>query len=221
MNYQNSGTVSQTKISEPGRHFGAQYVFIVDHNYVLNELYASSRIINVENNTVEAASDESEYVSTMDQLRDLSNRISASTLAQLPYNIDKKQQAEKDKFLKEQQIFKNQFTTQSLYNYGQIYTCYRDYANLSKETAQRYIQACKDLGIAIEYPVYYATELLKTGNPYKVGKSGKYQSVQIKAYRIYESGDFGYEIWNIQLDLRWSKTPASIHGKIRGCFLHR
>ncbi|MBD5227928.1 MAG: hypothetical protein HDS67_07850 [Bacteroidales bacterium] len=88
VSYQSSGAVSQSRIIELGRQFGAQYVFVVDLNNVLGELYASSRILNVENNIIEAASDTNSVVSSMEQLKNLAKEISTATLAEMPYNVE-------------------------------------------------------------------------------------------------------------------------------------
>lgn len=89
ISFQESGAVSQ--ITELGRQLGAQYVFIVDLDYVLGELYASSRIINVENNIVLASSGYGQPITDTNSLRNLATKIASSTLAELPKNKVKNQ----------------------------------------------------------------------------------------------------------------------------------
>lgn len=219
VSYQNSGAVSQSKIIELGRQFGAQYVFVVDLNNVLGELYASSRIINAEKNIVEAASDESSRVSNLAQLRMLAKQISTTTLAKLPYNVEKEQRAERNRYLQKQREIWNEYTVNQIVSIGDFYSYYRDYSNLSKDTALKYIQACKDLGIKLVYPVYYASILERKSEIWKFRKSGKRQTVYIRVYFINEYGKAMTSIEKIVID------PTINHGaeyRARsGSYLHR
>lgn len=220
VSYQSSGAVSQSRIIELGRQFGAQYVFAVDLNNVLGELYASSRIINVSRNVVESASDESSAVANMDQLRAFAKKIADSTLSEMPYNKQKKQNADREKYLQQQRNFVNNYQARTVYGLSELYKGYKEYSNLSKDTALKYVQACKDLNVSVRYPLFYATELVSKGQPYKYGKSGKRQSVKIKAYFINSSGQALSSTYNMEIDLtHWDLPTNSMN--IGGSYLHR
>ncbi len=216
VSYQNLGAVNQSKIIELGRQFASQYVFVVDLNSLLGELYASSRIINVEKNVVEAASDESSNISNMEQLRNFGKRISSSTLDKLPYNVEKKRRVTLNSYRQ----FVNQYGLGSLLSSSDFYNYYKKYPNISKHIALRYIQACKELGIRKKYPLYYAKEFLHKGKPYKIGsKVGieKSHLIKIKAYRINQYGEASYEIWDGEICPNGLDMGGS---RIIGSYLH-
>ncbi|MDE6450153.1 MAG: hypothetical protein K2L41_08765 [Muribaculaceae bacterium] len=159
VSYQNSGAVSQARITELGRQFGAQYVFVVDLNNVLGELYASSRIINVERNIVESASDESSKVSNMDQLRNLANQISTTTLAKLPYNVEIRRQQQQAQDLANLRNFASRYRLKWGLSVETLYNLWRNGSYQNKETSIKIIEARKKLNLQLEYPVIYSIEL--------------------------------------------------------------
>ncbi len=155
--YQNSGAVSQSRITELGKQFGAQYVLVVDLNNVLGELYASSRIINVERNVILASSDASSKVSNMEQLRALSKQISTSTLNKLPANIAKKKQQENDQKLRSQI---SKFDQYPVSDTGSLHLSYRNNYTTHLPDVEEYIRNCEELGVKVNYPIYYDVEYL-------------------------------------------------------------
>lgn len=181
VSYQNSGAVSQNKITELGRQFGAQYVFVVDLNNVLGELYASSRIINVQRNIVEAARDESSQISNMDQLRSLAKKISSSTLAAMPYNVEIRRQQKQVQDLANLRTFASKYRLVWGVSVETLYNLWMNRSYQSKETTIKIIEARKKLNLHIEYPVIYSIECCeqsKTNNG--KGMKGTYYKLEYK-----------------------------------------
>lgn len=150
--YQNSGAVSQSQILELGKQFGANYVFTVDLSEVLGEMYASSRILNVASNTVEAVGDESAVISTLEQLRTFSKNIAQNTMAKLPHNVEKK----KIEDLHSHYSVYIPDTFEQFYNYWR-----RGRWDSSYEDAEEYLKTCKALNLPSSYDVIYSIELDK------------------------------------------------------------
>jgi len=102
--YQESGSVKQTEIVETSIQMGANFVFAVDVSSVLGELFASSRIINIEKANVIASSEYSQAITDMASLRNFASKIANLTLAELPENKAKaKKEARRQKQLQQEQ----------------------------------------------------------------------------------------------------------------------
>jgi len=109
--YQESGSVKQSEIVETGTQMGADYVFAVDVSSVLGELFASSRIINIEKAAVIASSEYSQAITDMASLRNFASNIANLTLTELPENKEKaKREAAKKRRIQQEQKEKNEAT---------------------------------------------------------------------------------------------------------------
>lgn len=202
VSYQHSGAVNQAKIVELGKQYGANYVFVVDLSSVLGELYASSRIINVERNIVEAVSDESTTISNLDNLKILSRKIATNTLAKLPYNVAKKATEDNAKFL-------SRYTEHTIWGGAELYKAYHNYNNMSKDTAIKIINARKALGKSIRYPVIYAIEF------YDSQKTKTHQYIRVKYKAINSSGTSFEQTYPITIDLKYGDASgANINGSM-------
>lgn len=213
VSYQNSGAVSQNRIVELGRQFGAQYVFVVDLNNVLGELYASSRVINVSANVVEAASDESSKVSSMEQLRTLSQKISSSTLAKLPYNVALKNQRQQERELANLKGFVSRYkmtTAQTAYSLYKVWDRNNYIAN--RQTVLELIEARKKLNLPIQYPVVYSIRMnsQKTYSPGK-GKMN-YTEYRLEIKSINSAGNTINEIKSVFIKQNGASEGQSFGG---------
>ena len=99
ISYQESGSVKQTEIIETGIQMGAGFVFAVDVSSVLGELFATSRIINIEKANVIASDEYSQAISDMASLRTFATKITKNTLAKLPNNVAKQKLQDQKKLL--------------------------------------------------------------------------------------------------------------------------
>ena len=73
--YQTSGEVRDSDIVRLGQRFGVKYVIVADASEVFDELFVTSRLINVETGLIEEAFDTSGAATSMPQLIDISNKI--------------------------------------------------------------------------------------------------------------------------------------------------
>ncbi len=78
--YQTSGEVRDSQIARLGQKFGVRYVVVADVNELFDELFISSRLINVETALVEKSFEESSQVDSMDELISLSSKIAIGLL---------------------------------------------------------------------------------------------------------------------------------------------
>lgn len=202
MAYQNSGAVSQSKIIELGRQYGANYVFVVDLSNVLGELYASSRIINVGQNIIESVSEESARISNLETLKTLSKRIATNTLAKLPYNVAKKR-------TKNAQTLLAGYTEHTIWGASELYRAYNSYNNISKDAALKIVEAKKELGQPIRYPVIYAIEY------YDRNSTKKHDYIRLKFYAIGEGGTSYYRLYTVTHSKDYgTSTGANIGGSM-------
>lgn len=73
--YQVSGNVSDSQIAKIGQQFGVRYVAVVDANELLDEIFVSSRLIDVQSGVIVYSYDTSSPVQNMSQLVTLSQNV--------------------------------------------------------------------------------------------------------------------------------------------------
>ena len=73
--YQVSGNVSDSQIAKIGQQFGVRYVAVVDANELLDEIFVSSRLIDVQSGVIVYSYDTSSPVQDMNQLVILSQNV--------------------------------------------------------------------------------------------------------------------------------------------------
>lgn len=73
--YQVSGNVSDSQIAKIGQQFGVRYVAVVDANELLDEIFVSSRLIDVQSGVIVYSFDTSSSVQNMNQLVSLSQKV--------------------------------------------------------------------------------------------------------------------------------------------------
>lgn len=73
--YQVSGNVSDSQIAKIGQQFGVRYVAVVDANELLDEIFVSSRLIDVQSGVIVYSFDTSSPVQNMNQLASLSQAV--------------------------------------------------------------------------------------------------------------------------------------------------
>lgn len=163
--FQQSGVVSQDKLVELGMQNGANYVFAISLSKVFDEVYASSRIINVEKNTVEAAYDESRQLGSMKDLKSLSNNIASGTLSRMPYNIKKQKEVEQKRLEAKRNREKeeanknanlriyNRYRTIRITSGRQLHNINLNYQVATMDESKEWIHACLALGYSVPYPI--------------------------------------------------------------------
>ena len=163
--FQQSGAVSQDMLVELGKQNGANYVFAISLSKVFDETYASSRIINVEKNAVEAAYGESKPLTSMASLKSLANGIASGTLAKMPYNVEKQKEAEQKRLKEQKEREEKKAEEKKKWNtYNSYYTCRvtsgRELHNVNINShiatyseALDWIRACEDLERSVRYPI--------------------------------------------------------------------
>ena len=85
--YQMSGEVRDSQIARLGQRFGVKYVVVADISEIFDELFVTSRLINVETGLVEAAFDENSPAESLDQLITLSTKVANGLLFGALYEI--------------------------------------------------------------------------------------------------------------------------------------
>ena len=85
--YQMSGEVRDSQIARLGQRFGVKYVVVADICEIFDELFVTSRLINVETGLVEAAFDENSPAESLDQLITLSTKVANGLLFGALYEI--------------------------------------------------------------------------------------------------------------------------------------
>lgn len=85
--YQMSGEVRDSQIARLGQRFGVKYVVVADISEIFDELFVTSRLINVETGLVEAAFDENSQAESLDQLITLSTKVANGLLFGALYEI--------------------------------------------------------------------------------------------------------------------------------------
>lgn len=154
-NYNLSGAVSEYQIIQLGRQYGAQYVFVVDLSDILGELYASSRIINIENNVVEAASDSYSRISNISDLRNISQDIAVETLNKLPYNQERQRREYENNERQRLENYLAAFREVGIYSISDLNYAYK--RNIcGKDEIRKIIDARNSLGISVNYPIIYS-----------------------------------------------------------------
>lgn len=73
--YQTSGNVSDNQIAKIGQQFGVRYVAVIDANELLDEIFVSSRLIDVQTGLIVYSFDKSSPVENMQQLNILAADI--------------------------------------------------------------------------------------------------------------------------------------------------
>ncbi|MDE5567265.1 MAG: hypothetical protein K2J12_02360 [Muribaculaceae bacterium] len=73
--YQVSGNVSDSQIAKIGQQFGVRYVAVVDANELLDEIFVSSRLIDVQSAVIVYSFDTSSPVQNMNHLVSLSQKV--------------------------------------------------------------------------------------------------------------------------------------------------
>lgn len=73
--YQVSGNVSDSQIAKIGQQFGVRYVAVVDANELLDEIFVSSRLIDVQSGVIVYSFDTSSPVQNMNHLTSLSQAV--------------------------------------------------------------------------------------------------------------------------------------------------
>lgn len=73
--YQTSGEVRDSQIASLGQKFGVKYVIVADVSELFEELFISSRLINVETGLVEESYDANGPAESMSQLINLSKQV--------------------------------------------------------------------------------------------------------------------------------------------------
>ena len=202
--FQQSGTVSQDKLVELGKQNGANYVFAISLSKVFDETYASSRIINVEKNAVEAAYGESMQLASMNALKSLSNKIASGTLAKMPYNIEKQKNTEqrrldaqrareKEKAEKEKKwsIF-NRYRTYRITSGRQLHILNLNYQVATMDEAKEWIHVCIALGQPVPYPVICDVETKEESK----GRYGTVKCAMIEGlHRLWDIGYYNNYKW--------------------------
>lgn len=204
ISFQQSGTVSQDKLVELGKQNSANYVFAISLSKVFDETYASTRIIDVEKNSVEAAYGVGEKISSFATLKSLSNKIASGTLAKMPYNIetrqreeqrrleDKKAQdrinAERNKQLK----IRNRYRTCRVTSGRQLHILNSNYSLANMDEAKEWIHACRALGESVPYPIICDVETREENKQY----NGKIEYYSIEGLgRLWDIGHYSNYHW--------------------------
>ena len=78
--YQTSGEVRDSQIAQLGQKFGVKYVVVADISELFDQLFMTSRMINVETGLVEKSFDLSGQAESLDQLMDLSSDLARGLL---------------------------------------------------------------------------------------------------------------------------------------------
>lgn len=73
--YQTSGNVTDSQIARLGQQFGVRYVAVVDANELLDQIFVSSRLIDVQSGVIVYTYDTSSPVQDMTQLMNLSQDV--------------------------------------------------------------------------------------------------------------------------------------------------
>lgn len=114
--YQTSGEVSNSQIVKLGNQFGARYVAVLDLTNVLDELFVSSRMIDVQTGQIISSFDASSTAENMAQLTALANKVSDGLILEPIRAIEAMQKADKEKKLAEERNRQQQLREKAIQN---------------------------------------------------------------------------------------------------------
>lgn len=101
--YQVSGNVSDSQIAKIGQQFGVRYVAVVDVNELLDEIFVSSRLIDVQSGVILYSFDTSSPVQDMSQLVTLSQNVAKGLIINPKAEEKERERAEQARLEQERQ----------------------------------------------------------------------------------------------------------------------